>query len=106
MMNAQGFFMRVSRPPEFCGRGIIGGLPPDQTGSDGRLRKMNQPFRGRVLVLERSTLVCCAQVLSSGAGEWLVSGLSPNHRYMVVGIDATGEVNSAIQDWVQPYAES
>ena len=89
-----------------CGRGIIGGMGPDADGLDGRLRKLNQPFRGRILVIERKTLVCCAAVTSDANGQWLVTGLSPEFRFMVIGIDATGEVNSAIQDWVQPYVES
>lgn len=105
-MNALGITSRMSIPIDFCGRGVIGGLPPDEDGVDGRLRRLNQPFRGQVLVLERSTLICCAHVRSDSAGQWLVSGLSPNYRYMVIGIDARGEVNSAIQDWVQPYVES
>ncbi len=105
MINAMGFSMAVSRPVDFCGRGIVGGFPPDAEGLDGRLRKLNQPFRGRVLIIERSTLTCCASVMSDENGQWLVTGLSPSYRYMVIGVDATGAVNSAIQDWVQPYVE-
>lgn len=105
-MNALGLTMVVSRPVDVCGRGIIGGMGPDADGVDGRLRKLNQPFRGRVLVIERSTLVCCASVMSDANGQWLVTGLSPDCRFMVIGVDTTGGVNSAIQDWVQPYVES
>lgn len=105
-MNSRRFSFGVSRPIDYCGRGYLGGFPPVEDGPDGRLRKLNQPFRGRVLVLERSTLICCASVLSNGGGEWIVRGLSPNYRYMVIGTDAAGTVNSAIQDWVQPYVEA
>ncbi len=44
--------------------------------------------------------------MSDANGQWLVTGLSPDCRFMVIGVDTAGGVNSAIQDWVQPYVES
>lgn len=105
-MNARGFGFSVSKPTDYCGRGMIGGLPPVEDGPDGRLRKLNQPFRGRVLVFERTTFICCASVLTDSNGQWRVDGLSTRHRFMVIGVDPTGAVNSALQDWVQPFVES
>lgn len=105
-MNASKFSMKVSKPIDYCGSGLIGGFPPIDDGPDGRLRRLNQPFRGRVLVLERSSLICCASVLSDANGQWIVKGLSPRYRYLVIGMDSTGTVNSAIQDWVKPFVET
>ena len=72
MMNARKFKLSVSKPVDYCGPGLIGGLPPVEGGPDGRLRKLNQPFRGKVIVLERTTFTCCASVLTDADGQWLV----------------------------------
>lgn len=102
-MNAQGFRLGVSRSTAFAGVGMVGGLPAVDDGPDGLLRRMNVPFRGRVFVLERSTMNVVASTLSAPNGQWRIGGLSPAFKYMVIGVDGAGTVNAAIQDWVTPY---
>ncbi len=84
---------------------MMGGQPAIGDGPDGLLRRMNVPFQGRVLILERSTMTMVASTLSAPDGSWQVRGLSPSFKYMVIGVDGLATVNAAIQDWVVPYIE-
>lgn len=102
-MNAQGFYLGSCPSVLYAGKGMIGGQPPIGDGPDGRYKHLNEPRRGRVVVLERSTFNVIASVLSDNNGVWIVRGLSPDYRYMVIGVDGSGKVNAAIQDWVTPY---
>lgn len=102
-MNAVGLGFGTSASVGFAGRGFIGGQPPVDEGPDGRYKQLNQPRRGRVYVLERSSFSVVASVLSDANGVWVVRGLSTDYRYMVIGVDGAGSVNAAIQDWVAPY---
>ena len=89
----------------YYGRGYFSGLAPDPTdpdGVDGRFRKLNEPARGRIVLIERSSMRIVATTLSAPDGTWEIGGIAADRYYMVLGFDDTGAQNAAVQDWVKP----
>ncbi len=89
----------------FRGDGMVAGLAPDPgdpVGVDGRLRKVNVPTRGRVVLYERSSMRAVESVLSAADGTWQITNLRRDIPYVVIGFDDAGAQNAAIQDWVVP----
>lgn len=102
------FGMRTSTRQLFAGPGFLAGEGPagtDPDEIDGRFRILNQPARGRIHVLERSTGICIASTMSNSDGTWRIDRLDPNLPMTVIGYDDTGMQNAAIQDWVLPAVE-
>lgn len=87
------------------GAGYFAGLAPDPgdpDSLDGRFRKLNQPSAGRIVVLERRSLLPVAHTLSAADGTWRIDWLNPALQFVVLGFDDRGTVNAAVQDWVSP----
>ena len=90
----------------YFGAGIFAGRAPDPEvpdSPDGRFRKLNQPARGRIVLLDRGSLRIVASTLSEEDGTWSIERLNESLFYMVLGLDDSGQQNAAIQDWVKPY---
>lgn len=88
----------------YGGDGYLGGNPP-RGEEDGRAKIRNVPRRVLVQVYLMNGPVdirYVASVLSGNDGVWRLEGIRRSGRYRVIGTDLAGEVNSAIQDWVQP----
>jgi len=85
-------------------RGFLAGEAPtvEQPDVDGRLRIMNQPSVGRIMVLDRITMSPVALTRSLPDGTWRVEGLDMGRKYLVIGLDDRGLQNAAIQDWISP----
>jgi len=89
----------------WAGPGYLAGEAPktnDPSEPDGRFRILNQPARGRVMVLERGSGLCVASTMSKDDGTWRVDRLNPAIRFTVIGFDDRGLQNAAIQDWIAP----
>ncbi|WWW33863.1 hypothetical protein V8017_11625 [Stenotrophomonas rhizophila] len=99
---------RVLMAYRWAGKGYLAGDAPvgsDPDAPDGRFKILNQPSVGRIVVLERTSMIVVAMARSTPAGIWRVRGLNPSMRYMVLGIDDRGLQNAAVQDWVLPAIE-
>lgn len=85
-------------------RGYLAGEAPsiEEPDIDGRLRIMNQPAVGRILVLDRISMTPVAMTRSLPDGTWRVNGLDLGRKYLVIGLDDRGLQNAAIQDWITP----
>lgn len=102
------FGAQVSTAQAYAGRGFLAGQAPSGTDPDevdGRFRILNQPAQGRILVFDRGTTSCIADVLSKPDGTWRLDRLDPRLILTVVGYDDNGQQNAAIQDWVHPAVE-
>ena len=96
-----GFFR--SKRASFRGPGYMAGEAPESgepDALDGRFKILNVPSRGRVVVMERSTLTVVDATLSKSDGTWRIDGLSTTLAYTVIGFDDRGLQNAAIQDWI------
>lgn len=93
-----------SRSDRWRGVGYLAGSTPVGE-DDGRAKIINVPSRVRIQVRERRTMLCVWSGLSKTDGTWHAGYLSPDFRYVVIGFDDRGLVNSAIQDWLTPYVE-
>lgn len=96
---------RVSMGSRWAGMGFLAGTAPvsgDPEAPDGRLRILNQPAVGRILVLDRRTFEVVASTRSRPDGTWRVNRLRMDMKFLVVGVDDRGNVNAAVQDWVSP----
>ena len=97
--------IRTSPNEQFKGGGFVAGRPPPAVNPDeldGRTKILNIPSRVRVHVYERMSMVCVGSVLSAADGTWEVARLSIGRRYLIVGLDGTGQHNAAVQDWIVP----
>lgn len=95
----------VSIGSRWAGRGYLAGSAPvssDPDALDGRLRILNQPSIGRIMILDRRTFDVVAVTRSREDGTWRVDRLMLNMTFLVVGVDDRGNVNAAVQDWVAP----
>lgn len=104
---AMRFGARSSAGQLWAGPGYLAGEAPktsDPAEPDGRLRILNQPAQGRIMVFERGGGVCVASTMSRPDGTWRVDRLHPAFRFTVVGFDDLGRQNAAIQDWIAPAA--
>lgn len=91
------------RSVEWLGDGFVAGeAPADAESPDGRFRILNVPSRGRIVVLDRSSLSVVAATLSAADGTWRIAGLDRTRRYVVAGFDDRGTTNMASQDWIEP----
>lgn len=104
--------LRVSRfglAPMYAiaGRGYLAGEAPteEHPDRDGRFRIMNSPAAGRVVVIDRRSLMVVGTTRSKVDGTWRVSGLDPRRDYLVIGLDDRGQHNGALQDWVRPFVD-
>ncbi len=89
----------------WAGRGYLAGSAPvstDPDALDGRLRILNQPSIGRIMILDRRTFDVVATTRSRADGTWRVDRLMLDMKFLVVGVDDRGNVNAAVQDWVAP----
>lgn len=96
---------RISKGSRWAGRGYLAGTAPissDPDAPDGRLRILNQPAIGRIMVLDRRTFEIVASTRSRADGTWRVNRLRMDMKFLVVGVDDLGNVNAAVQDWVSP----
>lgn len=96
---------KVSIASRWAGRGYLAGKAPitnDPGAPDGRLRILNQPSVGRIMVLDRRSFDVVALTRSRPDGTWRVERLSLDMTFLVVGLDDRGGVNAAVQDWVTP----
>lgn len=87
------------------GAGFFAGLAPDPLDPDlidGRFRILNVPTQGKVVVLERGSLLPVASTLSATDGTWHIGWLDPGRDFIVIGFDESGAQNAAVQDWVRP----
>jgi len=97
--------MTISPRIAYRGKFYLGGDPPedpqDLLSPDGRAKILNKPARIRVRILERRSMVVVAEVQSDARGLWRVDHLA-DLEYLVLGLDESGNVNAAVQDWVRP----
>lgn len=99
--------VRSSSGQAWAGPGYLAGEAPktnDPAEPDGRLRILNQPAQGRIMVFERGSGLCVASTISRADGTWRVDRLHPAFRFTVIGFDDLGRQNAAIQDWIAPAA--
>lgn len=99
--------VRSSSGQAWAGLGYLAGEAPktnDPAEPDGRLRILNQPAQGRIMVFERGSGLCVASTMSRADGTWRVDRLHPAFRFTVIGFDDLGRQNAAIQDWIAPAA--
>ncbi|MGV4799034.1 hypothetical protein ACSMEB_08060 [Stenotrophomonas maltophilia] len=99
--------VRSSSGQAWAGPGYLAGEAPktnDPAEPDGRLRILNQPAQGRIMVFERGSGLCVASTMSRADGTWRVDRLHPAFRFTVIGFDDLGRQNAAIQDWIAPAA--
>lgn len=97
--------VRCSIGSRWAGRGFLAGSAPvssDPDALDGRLRILNQPSIGRIMILDRRTFDVVAVTRSRADGTWRVDRLMLDMKFLVVGVDDRGNVNAAVQDWVAP----
>lgn len=89
----------------WAGVGYLAGTAPASDtpdAPDGRLRIMNHPAIGRLMILDRRTFDVVATTRSRRDGTWRVDRLALDMKFLVVGVDDRGNVNAAVQDWVAP----
>jgi hypothetical protein len=102
-----GFF-DATLSDAFRGLGFFAGLAPtssnpnDPASIDGRFRIRNVPSQGRIVVLERDSLLPVASTLSALDGTWRINWLDPAKTFLVIGFDDRRQENAAIQDFAQP----
>lgn len=97
--------VRCSTGSRWAGLGFLAGSAPvssDPDAPDGRLRILNQPAIGRIMVLDRRTFEVIATTRSRPDGTWRVDRIMLGMQLLVVGLDDRGNVNAAVQDWVVP----
>lgn len=97
----------ASSLPTLRGAGYLAGEAPvtaSPDDPDGRLKIVNVPSRGRVVVMDRRSLRRMASVLSQPDGTWRVDHVDPGSHYLVVGLDDRMQHNAAVQDWILPAA--
>lgn len=90
---------------QWAGFGYLAGSAPvssDPEAPDGRLRILNEPAIGRIMILDRRTFDVVATTRSRADGTWRVDRLMLDMKFLVVGVDDRGNVNAAVQDWVAP----
>lgn len=105
-VNGRGITrVRCSIGSRWAGSGYLAGSAPvssDPDAPDGRLRILNQPAIGRIMILDRRTFDVVATTRSKADGTWRVDRLTLDMKFLVVGVDDRGNVNAAVQDWVAP----
>jgi hypothetical protein len=95
--------IEIGRLDRFGGDGYLAGtLPSAPDGPDGRARILNVPARIDITVLEPITHEVVARTWSRPDGSWRVPYLSTDLQFTIIGTDRSGQVNSAIQDWIYP----
>lgn len=97
--------VQCSTGSRWAGLGYLAGSAPvssDPEAPDGRLRILNQPAIGRIMVLDRRTFEVIAATRSRPDGTWRVDRIMLGMQLLVVGLDDRGNVNAAVQDWVVP----
>lgn len=97
-----GAQFNVSPATWYRGHGYFAGEASVSGSPDGRFKILGVPARGRIVVLERSTLNIVAETLSAEDGTWHIDYLDPTLVCTVIGFDDTGAQSAAIQDWVKP----
>lgn len=61
------------------------------------------PSARQVVLLDQDTLELVQKTWSAPDGRYLLAGLDPNKKYIVLGIDYKGEYPPVAHDQIRPY---
>ena len=92
------FVSRVSVPVRlgFSGRGFIAGQ------GDGLVTVAGSPASRPVFVLDKQTLIPLVSSVSGNDGTYMMRGINPNRKVIVLAFDTTGQFNAVIRDNITP----
>lgn len=81
------------------GQGYIAGT------SDGIVTVAGQPAARQIAVFDAESLALQTVTMSLPSGHYIITGLNPNKRYLIMGRDYTKVYEPAVFDYVTPATD-